>query len=503
MRGVALIASAILAILVDGTSTAIINTGLPYLQGITASSPDESSWILTTFNASYYSFIFLSPWLVARFGRRNLILTALIAFSALSLLLAVTSDFRLFLVLRFIQGACLGCVFVPAVMLFFTSLSASALRYAAPGFVLAAISGSTLGTLIGGFVADEYGGNLVFVPAAIATLITAALIFGAVNKKDIVETGLRFDVIGVALSLITFGAMQYLSNEGERRNWFDDSSVTIATIVLLLSLGGFVYWQLFGTRNPHVNLRMFVKYRNLAVGSVINIVIGATGYSVTTFVGYLAVALAATPTVAGELIPVRLITYVIGVPAAFLLTITRTLSVRAVVIIGVLGSSAAFLWFSHLMTTTAEMTSFVGVSLLFGLFFAMLSQPIGTLVVGSIPLPLLAAGLSVYKLSSPIGTMIATGFMQFLVDHRAAVANSLIAGDVRLGNPAVDQYVFQHHGAAGLGGFAAVQSQTLAYSFSMQVYAVLLLAVIPVVFFAKLGPPPAPAPPLKEPASDV
>jgi DHA2 family multidrug resistance protein len=338
LRGIALIASAILAILVDGSSTAIINTGLPYLQGITASSPDEGSWILTTFNAAYYSFIMLSPWLVARFGRRNLILAALLGFSALSLLLTVTTDFRIFLVLRFLQGACLGCVFVPAVMLFFTSLSASALRYGAPAFVLAAISGSTLGTLIGGFVADEYGGNLVFVPAAIATAITAALIFGAVSKKDIVETGLCFDGVGVGLSIIMFGAMQYLSNEGERRNWFDDSTIALASAVLALALGAFVYWQLYGTRNPHVHLRMFVNYRNLAVGSAINIVIGATGYSVTTFVGYLAVALAATPTVAGELIPVRLLTYVIGVPAAFLLSVTRTLSVRGVVIVGVIGS---------------------------------------------------------------------------------------------------------------------------------------------------------------------
>jgi DHA2 family multidrug resistance protein len=486
--------SAILAILVDGTSTAIINTGLPYLQGITASSPDQGSWILTTFNAAYYSSILLSPWLVARFGRRNLILTALLSFSALSVLLADTTNFGLFLVLRFLQGACLGCVFVPAVILFFTSLSASALKYAAPGFVLAAISGSTLGTLIGGFVADQYGGNLVFLPAAIATAVTAALIFVAVSKKDVVETGLRFDGVGVALSIVTFGAMQYLSNEGERRNWFDDSTIAFATFVLAASLGAFVYWELFGTRNPHVNLRMFVNYRNLAVGSLINIVIGATGYSVTTFVGYLAVALAATPTVAGELIPVRLLTYVIGVPAAFLLSSTRTLSVRAVVVIGVLGSSAAFLWFGRLMTTTADMTSFVGVSLVFGLFFAMLSQPIGTLVVGSIPLPLLAAGLSIYKLSSPVGTMIATGFMQNVLDRHTVAVNSLIAGDVTLGNPAVDQYVYQHHGsAAGLAGVAAVQSQTLAYSFSMQLYAVILLAVIPVIFFAKLGPPQAAA----------
>ena len=90
--------------------------------------------------------------------------------------------------------------------------------------------------------------------------------------------------------------------------------------------------------------------------------------------------------------------------------------------------------------------------------------------------------------------MIATGFMQYVLDHHAVAVNALIAGDVALGKPAVDQYVHQHHGsAAGLAGFAAVQSQTLAYSFSMQLYAVILLAVIPVIFFAKLGPPAAAA----------
>jgi DHA2 family multidrug resistance protein len=468
---------------------------LPYLQGITAASPDEGSWILTAFNAAYYAFILFSPWLVARFGRLHVILTALLGFSAVSLLLVATSDYTLFVVLRFVQGACLGCVFVPAVMLFFTSLSAAGLRYAAPGFVLAAISGGTLGTVIGGYVADTYGGNYVFVPAAVATGITALMVFFAVNKADVVEHGLRFDGVGLTLSVLSFGVMQFLANEGERRDWFDDGTIVGATVLLAPVFGGFILWELFGTRNPHVNLRMFVHHRNLAVGSLVNIVIGGTGYSVTGFVAYLQTAIGSTPTQAGALIPVRLLGYLVGVPGAFALSAARILNIRQVVIIGVLGSGVGFLLFSHQMTTTADISAFIGVSLFFGLFYGMLSQPIGTLVVGSIPLPLLAAGVSIYKLSSPIGLMIATGAMQWVVDQRAALVSSNLAANVSLSSPAVEQYVFQHHGsAAGLAGLAANQSITLAYSYSFVLYAIMLLAVIPIVFFAVL-PKPVPVSP--------
>jgi hypothetical protein len=48
LRGIAIVLSSLLAILVDGSATAIINTGLSYLQGITAATRDEGSWILTS-----------------------------------------------------------------------------------------------------------------------------------------------------------------------------------------------------------------------------------------------------------------------------------------------------------------------------------------------------------------------------------------------------------------------------------------------------------------------
>jgi len=190
---------------------------------------------------------------------------------------------------------------------------------------------------------------------------------------------------------------------------------------------------------------------------------------------------------------VRLATYAVGIPLAFLLIISRRLDMRAVMIVGVLGSAAALAAFSNAMTTTADLSAFIGLSLLFGLFFAMINQPLGALVIGSMPLPLLAAGVSIYKLTSPIGLLIATGGIQTLLDHQAAAFGSLIAGNLSLGRAVVDRYVQQHHGsAAGLAAIAAAQAQTLAYETVMLVLALVVLVVIPLVLLAKVQKPGAP-----------
>jgi len=387
----------------------------------------------------------------------------------------------------------LGCIFVPAALLLFTSLHVRALKYAPPAFVFVSLSGSTFGTVLGGYFADEYGGNYVFVPGCLATLFTALLIAVAVNANDRPQPGLRLDAIGLAFSVATFGAMQYLANEGERRNWFDDPAIVAGAGVLAVMLPAFLVYELFVTREPHVDFRMFARHRNLSVGGVINVAIGAVGYSVTVFVAYLQAALGATPTVAGALVLVRLGTYAIGVPAAFFLITSRKLDIRAVVIIGVVGSAAGLAAFSQSMTTTSDLDAFVGLSLFFGLFFGMMNQPLGALVIGSMPLPLLAAGVSIYKLSSPIGLMIATGGMQTVLDQRTASFRSVLAGDISLGRPAVDRYVHAHHGSAsGLAAIAAAQAQTLAYASVMLLFAFIVLVVVPIVFFAKVQKPGAP-----------
>ncbi len=471
---------------------------MPYLAGITGASPDEASWILTAFNAAYYAMILFSPWMMARVGRKRFMLGALVGFAAVSALLAVTTDYHAFVLLRFAQGLFLGCVYVPAALLFFTSLPTVALRYAPPAFVLISLTAATLGTVVGAFFADTFGGSSIFIPGSLATMVTALEIALTVRAKDTPQRALSFDAVGLALSIAAFGALQYLANEGERRNWSEDPSILAGTLVLAFALPGFILYELAFTRHPHVDFRMFARHRNLAVGGVISVTIGFVGYAVSVFVAFLQSSLGITATEAGAVVLIRVLTYALGVPAAFLLISRKVLDLRVIVAAGAIGSALGLVAFSRSMTTTADTASFVAVSLFFGFFFGMMNQPMGTLVIGSMPLNLLAAGVSIYKLATPVGSMLGTGTLATLLDHRLAAIRSDIAGRVTLGSAPVDAYVRAHRGnAAGLGGLVGAQAQTLAYADLTVISGLVLLLVIPAVLFVRLAPPqvaPSPAP---------
>jgi DHA2 family multidrug resistance protein len=488
LRGVAITVAAVFAMLVDATAANVINTGLPHLQGLSAATPDEASWILTAFNAAYYATILFSPWLYARLGRKPLLLAGLLGFGVTSLMLAATRSLDLVVVLRFIQGAFLGSVFVPAAVLLFTSLPLALLPLAPPFFATVVLGGGTLGNVIGGYVSDNYGGDAIYLPGAIATMIAAAMVYVAAPSIDTPQEELRPDFIGYALSVSAFGAMQYLANEGERRDWFADQSIVVAATIVLFAVPALVVWELYATSRPHVNFRLLAEKRNLAVGSGVNVVLGIAGYSVITFSLYLETLIAATATLAGEMIALRLVTYVVGIIAAFTLVKKRLLDVRVLICIAAVGSAAAFLGFARNMTTTADAGSFVAVSLLFGLFFSMLSQPVPALVLGSLGLADLPAGLSIYKVSVPVGLMIGTGAFQTLLDHRSIVHMTELAGTITLSRTPVMEYLQGGGSIAALAALVNAQAQSLAFENVMIGVAALVLLAIPIVFLADVRP---------------
>jgi DHA2 family multidrug resistance protein len=481
----------VLVLLVDGTAANIINSGLPYLQGISAATPDEASWIITAFNTAYYSTILFSPWLYARFGRKELLLAGLLSFCATSLLLAATQPLEWVILLRFLQGAALGCMFVPAGTLLFTSLPLNFLPFAPPLFAVIVLGAGTMGSFIGGYLSETFGGAAVYLPGAIATLICALLVYLAAPKVDEPQRDLRPDIVGFVLSLLMFGSLQYLANEGERRNWFDDSSVFLAAFTLIFAMCAFVAWELYLTDTPLINLRLLAQKRNLAVGSAVNLVLGIVGYSVVSFLVYLQTIALTTATLAGALILLRLVTYLIGIVLAFELVRRHILGVRAVIIISAIGSALAFWGFALNMTTTADAASFVVISLVLGFFFSALSQPIPALVLGTLGMGDLAAGLSLYKVSAPVGVSIGTGIFQTLLDHRAAVHITNLTGLVTYAHLPVTQFIADGGKVSALASLLNGQAQALAFEDVMRTFGLCVLLTIPLVFLADTGPSPA------------
>jgi MFS transporter, DHA2 family, multidrug resistance protein len=483
-RGVVILAC-VLTLLLDGAVTATINAGLPYLQGRVAASPDEGSWLLTSFNACYYSVILLSPWLFVRVGRKRLLLISRAGYALISLLLVEVTSFPLMVALRAIQGCFQGAIYVPAALLMFFSVPVEALPIIIPSFALIILGGGTMGSLIGGYFGDTYGGGDVFFPGAIATIVIFVLLLVSAPKDGKSDRSLRFDGVGVFLSLVMFGAMQYLANEGERRNWFDSPSVIYATVIFAIAAPAFVIWEA-RTRFPHLNLTLFTRFHNLSVGACVNVVAGILGFSITSFVLYLQALLAATPELAGEMILLRLVTYFVGVPTAYLLVAKKILDVRVVLSLAAIGVTISYFGFAQTMTTTADAAAFIAITLIFAFFFACLSQPTPSLVIGVLPPQLLLSGLSIYKISAPIGLMLAGMLMPTILDHSSAHHASDLAGYVALHSAGVAKYLNAGGSLHALNSQLQSQALTWAYADTMRVFGLITLLVIPIVLFLRI-----------------
>jgi hypothetical protein len=82
-----------------------------------------------------------------------------------------------------------------------------------------------------------------------------------------------------------FVPFQYLVNEGERRNWFEDGNVTLATIALIVLIATFVHWERKLAPHPLFDVRI-LKRRDVALGGAIAVFLAIAGYSTTLFVQY-------------------------------------------------------------------------------------------------------------------------------------------------------------------------------------------------------------------------
>ncbi len=480
--GVAVIVSGVLALFLDAVTPNMINTGLPFLQGQVSATQDEGSWLLTSFNAFYYTTIGLSPWLFACVGRKRLLLIGLSGFAVTSLALFTVTSLDVMLVLRAVQGAFAGAIFVPAALLMFLSLPTKLLPYGIPAFAVVSLAGASTGALIGGFLAETYGAGSVFIPGAVATIAVGILVaFAAPNDNK--PERIPFDGLGFALSLVMFGAMQYLANEGERRDWFSDGSVVFATVVLTLSALALIAWEWWGARHPHLNMHLFGRFANLRIGALISVVVGFLGYSITVFVVFLEQTLGTSATTSGEMVMLRVATYLIGIPLAYVLILKKILDRRVALSIAALGTALSFVVFSHLMTSTSALGSFVLISLIFGVFFGVLNEPTPSLVLTGLPPNMLLSALPIYKLSAPIGTMVSFGVCQTFLDHRTVLVQTREAGSATLQNPTVALFIARGGTPEGLTALANGQAVVVAEAALMVVLALATLLIIPIALF--------------------
>ncbi|MBV8356155.1 MAG: DHA2 family efflux MFS transporter permease subunit, partial [Candidatus Eremiobacteraeota bacterium] len=244
-----------LATLLQTLDTTIVNVALPTIQGNLGATIDEGAWVVTGYIISAVIVIPLTPWLQLRFGRRNYYAAAIFGFTIASMLCGLSGSIEQLIFWRIVQGLFGGGLIATGQATLRDTFPKSQLGVSQALFSLGAIVGPSVGPYVGGVLTDNYSWNWVFFINLLPGLAAGTIILLRLQNPT-EPRRVPLDTIGLALLAIGVGSLQYVLGQGERSEWFDSPAIRTCATTAVLGIAGFIFWELRGTNNPIVDLRV-------------------------------------------------------------------------------------------------------------------------------------------------------------------------------------------------------------------------------------------------------
>ncbi len=488
IRRVLIVIGVMAASLMQTLDTTITNVALPTIQGNLGASIDEGTWIVTAYTIAAIIVIPLSPWLQNRFGRKNYFVASIVGFTLASVACGASDNLTFLIFSRVVQGAFGGGLLATAQAILRDTFPPKQLGISQAIFALGAILGPTLGPPLGGLIVDNWSWNWCFDINIVPGILSSVLLYALLRDPVKAKAG-QIDWLGLFLLACTLGSLQYVLTEGERHSWLSDDTIAAMTALCVVACVAFVFYELFGTRVPVVDLRIF-KNRSVAAGSLLALAIGAAIFGSTyTLPQFTQGPLGFTPTLSGALFILRALP--IAFLTLFIARLTGRIDPRWFLGIGFLLVGLGSAMQAYVTTNLSTFWTFSAALIVVGIGAAMLFVPISIAVLGATtPAEGPKAGAMV-NLATQLGGSITIALLDVVIDRRETFHSEVLAGNATSTSIPVQQFL-QHGGTLQqLGLLVNDQAAILAFADATYVIALIAFLFTPLVFLMRRPAKPA------------
>lgn len=249
--------------------SSIVNVALPAIKESLGFTDASLQWILTAYVLTFGGFLLLGGRAADLFGRRKVLLTGLIGFTATSLFIGLSQSSESFIVLRALQGLTAAFMSPAAMSVLLTTFSEGPERNRALSvWSIVASGGAAAGVLLGGVLTQLFGWHWDFFVNVPFGILAAIGIYKYVPAHIKEESDKNLDIPGALLITTGLIALVYSISQAPELGILDVSVVAtfVASILLIIA---FVYNE-SKVKHPLVPLSVF-RLRNVVGGNLIMI----------------------------------------------------------------------------------------------------------------------------------------------------------------------------------------------------------------------------------------
>lgn len=473
----------------------IANVSLPTIAGDLGASPNQGTWIITSFAVASAISIPLTGWLTERIGQVRLFVSSILLFTFASWLCGIAPTMDSLIAARIFQGLVSGPMIPLSQSLLLSSYSKSKAGLAMAMWGMTMLVAPVVGPLLGGWMTETYSWPWIFyinIPIGIGS---AALCWMIYKDRETETRKLPIDTVGLGLLVIWVGALQIMLDKGRELDWFASPAIITLAVVAAIGFAVFLVWELT-EEHPIVDLSLF-KERNFWVGTfAMGIAFGAYFGNVVLLPLWLQQFMGYTATWAG------LVTAPVGILAIICSPIVGkkmgTTDARSIVTISFV-IFAVVMWMRSQFNTDIDPQTILIPIVLQGVALATFFVPLIALTLSDLPperIPA-ASGLSnfVRITAGAFGTSIATTVWE----DRSAEHHARMAETLSRDNPMLTEALngFEAHGfdeqqaLSIIDRLATQQAFTIGIDEIFLASAALYLLMIPLVWIAKRVEPQA------------
>ena len=263
--------------------TTVVNVSLPHIAGSLSATPDEATWSLTSYLVANAIVLPMTGWLANYFGRKRLLMLAIVGFTASSFLCGFAPSLGMLIVFRCLQGAAGGCLQPLSQAIMMESFPPEKRGQAMAMWALGIVVAPMLGPVVGGWLTDNYSWRWIFyinIPIGIFALLMVDMFL--FDPPYIKRGSGKIDYWGMGMLVIGIGALQIFLDKGQEEDWFASHFIAALAVIAFVALAALIVWELVA-EHPIVDLTVF-RNRTYATGVFLMTVLGFVLYGSTVIV---------------------------------------------------------------------------------------------------------------------------------------------------------------------------------------------------------------------------